>query len=51
MWSIFKTKMFICLSKANLQAKILFAKITHQNRKTPVRGMYDNQNSTFYFDP
>ena len=46
MWQIFKTKMFIFQSKANLDEKILFGKITHlcdpTIRKMPVRGLHGN---------
>ena len=44
---IFKTELLIYQSKANLDEKILFDKITHQLdpeiRKMPVRGLYGNQ--------
>ena len=44
---IFKTELLICQSKANLDEKILFDKITHhldlEIRKMPVRGLYGNR--------
>ena len=55
MWSIFKTKMLINHSKANLEENILFGKITHLSdltiRKMPVRGLYGNENFTFHSGP
>ena len=47
MWPIFKTKMLIYQSKANLDEKILFVNTTHfwdpTIRKMPARGLYGNQ--------
>ena len=52
---IFKTEMVINQSKANLDEKILFGKITHhldpEIRKMQVRGMFGNENSTFHSGP
>ena len=55
MWSIFKTKMLINHSKANLEENILLGKITHLSdltiRKIPVRGLYgDCIKRTMYAD-
>ena len=52
MWPTFETKMSNCFqSKANLDVKILFGKITHhldpENRKMLVRA-YLNEDSTFH---
>ena len=47
MGPIFKTELLIYQSKANLDEKILFEKITHhldlEIRKIPVRGLYVNR--------
>ena len=47
MGPIFKTKVLICQSKANLDEKILFREITHLKdstiRKMPVKGFYGNR--------
>ena len=44
---IFKTELLIYQSKANLDEKILFDKVTHhldpKMRKMPVRGLYGNR--------
>ena len=49
---IFKTKMLICQSKANLDEKILLGKIIHHLdpiiRKVFVRGMFGNKDSLFH---
>ena len=46
-WPIFKTEMLIYQSKANLDEKILFGKITHhldpEIRTMSVRSLYGNQ--------
>ena len=51
-WLIFKTKLLIFQSKANLDENILFGKITHhlvpEVRKMLVRGMFWKHNSTFH---
>ena len=48
---IFKTEMFIYQSKANLDEKSLFGKISHQSdpeiRKMLVNGKFRNEDSTF----
>ena len=47
MWPIFKTKMSINQSQANINDKMLFGKITHLEdstvRKISVRGLYGNR--------
>ena len=52
MRAIFKTKMLIFLSKANLDEKILFGKVIHHLkldiRKMLVKGMFGNYDSTFH---
>ena len=52
---IFTAKMLFFQSKANLDEKILFGKITRHSdpeiRKMLVRGMYWNNDSTFHFGP
>ena len=51
-WPIFKTKMFIFQSKANLDEKTLFGEITHhldhEIRTMLIRGMFGNGHSTFH---
>ena len=55
MWLVFKTKILIYQSKANLDEKILFGETTHhldpEIRKMLVRGMFGNENSTFHSGP
>ena len=55
MWFTFKTTMLIFQSKANLDEKILFGKITHrldpEIREMLVRGMSRIKNSTFHSGP
>ena len=55
MWPIFKTKMLIFQSKASLDEKVLFGKITHhldpEIRKVLVRIMFGNKDSTFQTVP
>ena len=55
MRQILKTEVLIFLSKANLNNKILFSKITDhldpENRKMLVGDMFWNENSTFHSDP
>ena len=55
MRSIFKIEMLIYQSKANLDEKILFGKITHhlhpEIRKMWVNGKFGNQESKFYSGP
>ena len=48
---IIKTKLLICLFKANLHEKVLFVKITRDPkiRKTSVRCLYENQEFHFPF--
>ena len=50
MWVMLKAKMLSFQSKANLDKKMLFAKITHhfdlEIRKTLIRGMSGNRNHT-----
>ena len=46
MWLMFKTRMFIYQSKANLDEKISFGKITHH--LDPERGLYGNLNVPFW---
>ena len=50
---IFKSKMLIYQSKANLDEKMLFGKIIHhldpKIRKVLVRGMFGNKDSSFHF--
>ena len=50
---IFKTEIFICQSKVNLDEKILFGTIPHltdpEIRKMLVKSMFGNKNSTFHF--
>ena len=52
---IFKTKMLIYQSKANIKVKTLFREITYlmdpANRKVLVRGVYENENFTFHSGP
>ena len=52
MWTIFKTKMLIYQSKANLDEKILFGRINdHLNpemRKMLLGRTLENRNSTFH---
>ena len=52
---ISKTEMLIYHSKANLDEKILFGKITHfldlEIRKIMVQCMFGNQDSKFYPGP
>ena len=52
---IFKTEMLIYQSKANLDEKILFGKITHhldpEIRKMLVNGKFGNEDSTFQSGP
>ena len=52
---IFKTEMFICQSKVNLDENILFGSLHHftvpEIRKMLVRGMYWNKDSTFHSGP
>ena len=52
---IFKIKLLIYQSKANLDVKILFGKITHyldpEIKKILVRGMLGNENSASYSGP
>ena len=52
---IFKTEMLFYQSKANLDEKILFCKITHhldpEVRKMLVKSMFINENSIFHFGP
>ena len=60
-WVIFKTKMFIYQSKANLDEEILFGRITHHLdhsfcldqdiRKTLVKGMFGNCDFTCHSGP
>ena len=54
-WPIFKTKLFIYHSKANLDEKILFGEITHhfdqEIRKMLVNGKFGNEDSTFHSGP
>ena len=51
MWPIFKTETLIYQSKANLDVKILFGKITHllnpEIRSMLVRGISEYENCTF----
>ena len=55
MRSIFKIEILIHQSKANLDEKILFGKITHhldpEIGKMLVRGMHWNTDSTFHSGP
>ena len=55
MWPIFKTKMSIYQSNANLDEKILSGKITHQLvpeiRKMLARGMFGKKDSSFNSGP
>ena len=55
MWPLFQTKLLIFQSKANLDEKILFGKITHhvvqEITKMLARGMFVNGNSTFRSSP
>ena len=52
---IFKSEILICQSKANLDEKILFCKVTRvldpEVRKMPVNGKFGNEASTFHSDP
>ena len=52
---IFKTDMLIFQSKANLDEKILFGKITHHLdpaiRKMLVKSKFGNEKSTFHSGP
>ena len=47
MWLMFKTEMLMYQSKANLDVKFLFGKITHLSdpkiRRMPLRSLYENQ--------
>ena len=51
---IFKTEIFICQSKVNLDKK-MFGSIPHltdpEIRKMLVKGMFGNKNSTFHSGP
>ena len=53
MLPIFKTEMFICQSKINLDESISFGNIPHltdlEVRKMLVQGMLRHKNSTFHF--
>ena len=55
MRTIFKTKMLIFQSKAIIDEKILFGKITHhldqEIRRMLVTGVFWNENSTFRSGP
>ena len=55
MWLIFRTEVLIFQSKANLDERILFGKITHHLdsdiKKLMVQGMFWNKNSTFHSGP
>ena len=55
MGPIFKTKMFIYQSRANLGEKILFGKVTRHLdqgiREMLVKGVFGNENSTFHSGP
>ena len=52
---IFKIKMLLYHSKANLNVKHLFGNVTHlmdaEIRKTQEKGLYGNQNSIFHSGP
>ena len=52
MRSIFKTEMLINQSKVNLHEQFLFVKSTHhldpEIRTMLVKGLYENENSTFH---
>ena len=53
LWPIFKTKMLICLSKANLDENTLFGKITHhldpEISKMLVRGTFHSKRTLAEF--
>ena len=55
MWLLFKTKLLIYQSKANLDVKILFGKIIRHLdpaiRKNCLKDKFGNQDSTFRFGP
>ena len=55
MRQIFKTEILIYQSKANLDKKIFFGKVTHhldpEIRNMLVRGMFGNRNSLFHSGP
>ena len=55
MWLMFKAEMLISNSKANLDEKILFGKVTRhlfqEIRKMLVKGMFQNKDSTFHPGP
>ena len=55
MWAIFKTNMLIYQSKANLDKKILFGKITHhldpEIRKMLEGACFGTKNSAFHSGP